>query len=192
MGFDVSHSLLSYAAEKTDGRLTDWVRGNAEALPFADSSFDRVVMSFVLHQIRDKAQAVGEAFRVLGPNGLILIRTVAPEAARERVPFRFFPRVAEAEAARMPVLADIRYMLSEAGFGNICTEVVERRREVDMAGIVGSLKNRSRPSYKMLTEDELAEGIANIEREWKQGGNQLIDPRPTTFITGAKDDGEWR
>lgn len=43
--------------------------GNAEALPFADASFDLVVASGVLHHTPDTQQAFREAFRVTRPGG---------------------------------------------------------------------------------------------------------------------------
>jgi ubiquinone/menaquinone biosynthesis C-methylase UbiE len=46
-------------------------RGYAQALPYADESFDRVLSSMMLHHLDDdvKAAAVAEAFRVLRPGG---------------------------------------------------------------------------------------------------------------------------
>jgi SAM-dependent methyltransferase len=186
VGFDLSHSLLNYATKKPDGQSVAWVEGSAETLPFADNSFDRVVMSLVFHQIRQRDRAICEAFRVLRLGGLALIRTVAPEAARERIPFRFFPQVAEVEAARMPALPDITRMFSAAGFGDIRTEIVERNREVDLLEVISSLRRRSRPSYKMLTEDVLQEGIAQMRKEWERWRSCLADPRPTAFIVSKK------
>jgi ubiquinone/menaquinone biosynthesis C-methylase UbiE len=186
VGFDISYPLLSYAKQKPDGQSATWVRGNAESLPFADGSFDRVVMSLVLHQVGQRDRTISEAFRVLRLRGLLLVRTVTPEAARERIPFRFFPQVAEIEAARLPDLSDIDRMFSAAGFDTIYTEVVERNKELDLTEVINSLKKRSRPSYKVLTEGVLEEGLVEIRKEWERQGNRLVDPRPTSFIVGEK------
>lgn len=46
---------------------------NAEHLPFADASFDRVIMGFGLRNVTDKQVALNEMFRVLSPSGKVLI-----------------------------------------------------------------------------------------------------------------------
>ena len=78
--------------------------GDAERLPFHASAFDRALLSLVLHQLTDPGAAVAEAFRVLRGGGLVLARTIAPEDAADRVPGRYLPRMAAADAARMPRL----------------------------------------------------------------------------------------
>ena len=71
-GVDMSEEMLSVARTKLnhDGELQ---RGFAEALPFADGSFDLVVSTSVFHFIRDPGQTLGEFARVLRPGGRVLI-----------------------------------------------------------------------------------------------------------------------
>jgi demethylmenaquinone methyltransferase/2-methoxy-6-polyprenyl-1,4-benzoquinol methylase len=49
------------------------VVANAETLPFADNSFDRITMAFGLRNVTDKQQALNELHRVLKPNGLLMV-----------------------------------------------------------------------------------------------------------------------
>jgi demethylmenaquinone methyltransferase/2-methoxy-6-polyprenyl-1,4-benzoquinol methylase len=49
------------------------VQINAEAIPFADRSFDCVSIAFGLRNVTDKAQALGEMQRVLKPGGRALV-----------------------------------------------------------------------------------------------------------------------
>ena len=57
----------------------DFVQADAEALPFADASFDRVTCRIAPHHFPDVAQFVRETARVLKPNGLfLLIDNIAP------------------------------------------------------------------------------------------------------------------
>ncbi len=48
-------------------------RLDAESLPFADNSFDRITIAFGLRNVTDKDGALAEMFRVLKPGGKLLI-----------------------------------------------------------------------------------------------------------------------
>lgn len=73
-GVDPARELREIAmAAPRDPRLTVAVEdGTAEALPFADASFDCVVCTFTLCSVCDPAAALGEARRVLRPSGRLL------------------------------------------------------------------------------------------------------------------------
>jgi ubiquinone/menaquinone biosynthesis C-methylase UbiE len=49
------------------------VRGVAEALPFADGTFDTVVACYVLCSVADQAKAIGEIRRVVRPGGEVRV-----------------------------------------------------------------------------------------------------------------------
>src|ERR1700754_4824533 len=59
-----------------------YVQANAEALPFADSTFDCVTIGFGLRNVTDKAAALASMQRVLKPGGQLLVlefsKPVAP------------------------------------------------------------------------------------------------------------------
>ncbi len=67
VGVDFSAAMVAEAR----GRYSDleFQEGDAEALPFADSSFDAVVMNFGLLHLGRPEQAVAEAHRVLRSGG---------------------------------------------------------------------------------------------------------------------------
>jgi ubiquinone/menaquinone biosynthesis C-methylase UbiE len=48
-------------------------QGEAEALPYADGVFDRVMMVDAFHHLRDQSWAAGELMRVLAPGGRAVI-----------------------------------------------------------------------------------------------------------------------
>ena len=69
---DLTHSMLQQGREKAinSGQLDiNWHNGNAENLPYADASFDRVTIAFGLRNITDKPKALAEMARVLKPGG---------------------------------------------------------------------------------------------------------------------------
>ncbi len=74
-GVDVSPRMLARAKRRAlaIGRTVELGVGDAEALEFADASFDTVVFSLALCSIRDDRAAVHEAMRVLRPGGRLLL-----------------------------------------------------------------------------------------------------------------------
>ena len=74
-GVDISPRMLARAKRRALalGRTVELGVGDAEALKFADASFDTVVFSLALCSIRDDRAAVHEAMRVLRPGGRLLL-----------------------------------------------------------------------------------------------------------------------
>jgi demethylmenaquinone methyltransferase/2-methoxy-6-polyprenyl-1,4-benzoquinol methylase len=73
---DINESMLKIGKERMidAGHLhAEYAVANAEVLPFADDSFDRITMSFGLRNVTDKQQALHELHRVLKPNGLLMV-----------------------------------------------------------------------------------------------------------------------
>ena len=66
---DVSLGMLKQAPRTA----LSAVCGGSEALPFADDSFERVIMVDALHHVIDHAESAREMFRVLKPGGLLII-----------------------------------------------------------------------------------------------------------------------
>ncbi|MEV6444983.1 class I SAM-dependent methyltransferase [Amycolatopsis sp. NPDC051716] len=79
-GVDLSEGMLAIARDRARrlGHPVTLREGDAEALPFAEASFDTVLCTFGLCAIPDPAAAVAEMVRVLRPGGrLILVDHVA-------------------------------------------------------------------------------------------------------------------
>ncbi len=76
-GIDLSEKMLSIGQDKVMGAgLSDKVtllRGNAEALPFADGTFDRVSVAFGVRNYENLQKGLSEACRVLRHNGKLVV-----------------------------------------------------------------------------------------------------------------------
>ncbi len=66
---DVSFGML----KETPRPALQPVCGGSESLPFADNSFERVIMVDALHHVIDHADSAHEMLRVLKPGGLLVI-----------------------------------------------------------------------------------------------------------------------
>jgi ubiquinone/menaquinone biosynthesis C-methylase UbiE len=66
---DISRGMLRLSADKDLASVC----APGEALPFSSQSIDRVIMIDALHHVLDQRQTARELWRVLAPNGRILI-----------------------------------------------------------------------------------------------------------------------
>ncbi|MCP1337790.1 methyltransferase domain-containing protein [Futiania mangrovi] len=71
VGLDVNPQMLAVA--RASQRPVEWVEAPAEALPFADATFDAVVSQFGLMFFDDRAGALREMRRVARPRGRIAV-----------------------------------------------------------------------------------------------------------------------
>ncbi|OCT15378.1 SAM-dependent methyltransferase [Paenibacillus pectinilyticus] len=81
--YDLTEEMLQTAAQFITGNghtNVDFVRGDAELLPFQDAAFDLVTCRIAAHHFPNIPSFASEARRVLKPGGkLLLIDNVAPE-----------------------------------------------------------------------------------------------------------------
>lgn len=74
---DRSPEMLARAAAKG----LEVVEADAQALPFADESFDAVTMISMLHHVEDRPRALSEARRILRPGGRLVLKGYTGEDA---------------------------------------------------------------------------------------------------------------
>lgn len=88
VGIDPSAPLLARAASRAaDAPVAiELLRGSAEALPFADHSFDSAVVTYSLCSVPDPVRALSEVRRVLRPDGELFFveHGLARDAATQR------------------------------------------------------------------------------------------------------------
>ena len=70
-GIDPSEDQIAYARARPGTTMVQYQIGDAQGLPFADSSFDIAIMALVISFVPDPAKAVGEMVRVVRPGGWV-------------------------------------------------------------------------------------------------------------------------
>jgi SAM-dependent methyltransferase len=86
-GLDLTPELFDAARSRArvGGWDIDWIEGDAEHLPFADHSFERVLSVFGVMFAPDHRRAAGELARVLAPGGTIGVCSWTIEGAFGRM-----------------------------------------------------------------------------------------------------------
>lgn len=73
VALDLTAAMLMRSRGRAQGLRMEWVRGDSMALPFADESFDCVVLHLILAVVPRPERCLGEAARVLKPGGRVLL-----------------------------------------------------------------------------------------------------------------------
>ena len=136
---DINEAMLRTGRDRLldEGLALPTLLCDAEALPFADASFDVVSVAFGLRNMTHKERALAEMARVLKPGGKLLVlefsKVAKPlEKAYDWYSFKVLPRLGQwvagdadsyrylAESIRMhPDQATLKAMMKAAGFGHV-------------------------------------------------------------------------
>ncbi|MBI2889607.1 MAG: methyltransferase domain-containing protein [Nitrospirae bacterium] len=120
MGLDPTPSALAIARKRAAKRnvAVDWKEGFAEALPFTDVSFDRVVTSLAFHHIPGdkKIAALRECLRVLRPGGRLLL---VDFCERDTLGARIFLGLVIGQEHLGDQVGKLGAFLEEAGFAGV-------------------------------------------------------------------------
>ena len=83
VGFDFSVGMVREARQQAGEHELDArvFRADAQAIPMADASCDRVLASHMLFHVPDKARALREMRRILRPGGRVVVTTNAADHA---------------------------------------------------------------------------------------------------------------
>ena len=139
---DINPSMLVVAQEKL-GDLPvlnniAYQQANAEALPFEENSFDRIIIGFGLRNVTDKNKALRSMLRVLKPGGQLSVLEFSHPCRRSLASayhfysFHILPHLGQmiahdaasyrylAESIRMHPTQDVlKKMMLQAGFKNV-------------------------------------------------------------------------
>lgn len=86
-GMDISETFVGMAREnaRLAGVEVEFRQGNASRMPHNDSLFDRIVNRAAFKNFRDPVGALREMYRVLKPEGRVLIQGIRPDITMKTV-----------------------------------------------------------------------------------------------------------
>jgi len=155
---DINRAMIGHGRDRLlDAGIAgvDYVLADAEALPFAPYSFDRVLMAFGLRNVTDKSAALAAVYDCLRFGGLFLIlefsrlRLKSLEPLYDAYSFRWLPWL----GARVAGDADSYRYLAES-----------IRRHPDQTELAMQLE---RAGFGRIDCINLAGGVVAIHRAWK-------------------------
>jgi SAM-dependent methyltransferase len=159
-GVEPSPEMAALARE----RLSTVKVAPAEQLPFKDGWFERAVMWLVVHLL-DRPGAFGEALRVLGPAGRLVVVTFDPAHFERYWLNRFFPSLEALDRARFPEPAVLRAELGAAGFSSVRLVPLSQRAEITRETAIERVRGRFISPLQLLDEEELNRGLERMESE---------------------------
>jgi ubiquinone/menaquinone biosynthesis C-methylase UbiE len=162
-GVDPSPEMLDVARRKVPAGV-GLKEGRAEALPFRDHWFERVVMMLVLHHV-DRGRALAEVQRVLGKGGRLVIGTFAPAQFDDYYLASFFPSIPVVDRARFETPEQLGNLLRDAGFADVEEHRLEQRVQLSRETVLARIRAKHISTFQLIPEGEYAAGLARVERE---------------------------
>ena len=202
-GLDANPAMLAMARRipgEPDG-LTRWLSGDAQALPFADASFDVVVCQQGLQFVPDRSLAVQEMRRVLAEGGRV---GIGVSASLDQQPVHAALNAALERRLGVPALAEpfalghadeLAGLLASAGFRQVTVETVawtvrfpspDRFVQSSLSGAAPFVKALARmdDATRMALLAELRVDTADLIQEYVDG-DELVVPL-TTHVAVAR------
>ena len=198
-GIDISKDMIAMA--KTKGIACQFQVGDAEALPFGDAHFDRVICNFGLYHLPEPDLAIAEAARVLRPDGVYAFTTwcgpdvsplfrIVPEAIQAHgkmdvglppapPPFRLADRTESMRVMAATGFSDVSFVDVPAVFECKRDEVIDflEKSTVRLTMLLQAQSSAARSAIHQAIREKLAT-FATQDR--------LRLPMPAILVRGVK------
>ena len=179
-GVDLNPDMLNVARRGESS--IEWGQADAQDLPYPDDSFDAVLCSLGFQFIPDKVQALREMYRVLTPDGRVVLSTPGPTPPLfQAIDEVLLQHVGSEASAFVNVVfsvhepSEVRSMLETAGFTGVEIEY-------------GPLSLRVPPPadffWQYVLSTPLAMLFAQLDRKVKEDVERDVIDKCRPFVNG--------
>jgi ubiquinone/menaquinone biosynthesis C-methylase UbiE len=170
-GIDLSSGMLRKAAAR-NGKFS-LVNGDITALPFSAQSFDLVYCVNALHHFQNRSKFIGEAHKLLRPNGALTVIGLNPQTGQDRwFIYDYFPGTFETDLKRYPSAGTIVDWMICAGFNHIDWQIGERIMADRQGEEVLQLSKDFTSQLTLLSEEEYNIGKSRIETVLRESARE--------------------
>ena len=199
VGLDFSPAMIAIA--RAAHPSIEFVQGDAESLPFLDSSFAAVVSNFGIHHAPDSVAALRQAYRVLRPGGYVAFTAWAEPAENVawQLVFDAISRHGDGAAAAAPPPGgtfnqpdDCLRALERAGFGLARVRLVRLAWSLRNAGdLIEALRRGTARMAALIAAQSrtaLPEIRTHVARRAEQyrAGDHILVPIAALLASGRK------
>lgn len=191
IGVDFTPAML-VKAQRVVGEAglanVEFVRGDGNALPFADGTFNLAQCTYAFHHFPEPAKVLGEMVRVVCKGGRVtVVDAIIPERADTEWNDQI-ERLRDASHARMLTDTGLRELFRGAGIRVIASEVHEREREFD-DWMYGAGWARGSPAYEEVrrqVEASAAGDMAGFGPHFHPESGALMVKQSALLLVGEK------
>ncbi len=186
-GIDVSKEMLDRARVKYPNE--NWILGDIESIDFEENSFDVVLMSYVLHHMRDYKRTLETVYDILKKGfGLLFIATDDHDQFYSSFYHKHMPRIMEIDTNRFPKVSKLCNYLRSINFKVRIKKVRHEQHiscEEDVEKLIEQGKARYFSTLTLLADKDLDEGLKRMKRalnrELKSGPIKRVREKTVLF-----------
>lgn len=186
IGVDPEPRMLEVARTKTGNAPAlrgdaaariEWRQGTAYHLPIGDGLAALVLMVLVVHLLKQRTRAFGEAARILRPGGRLSVWTFTQDDIRDFYLNPYFPSIPRIDLARFPPHEQIARELSRAGFTTVETAIQHDEGEISLAEVVDRVRGRYISTLALLPPLEYRLGLQQLEEALSTDPDRTLHQR---------------
>jgi SAM-dependent methyltransferase len=166
-----------------------WAQASAYRLPVDDRQAALVLMSMVVHLLKQRTRAFREAARILRPGGRLVIWSFTQDDIRTFYLNPYFPSIPRIDLERFPDHRVLERELVRAGLVKVGTRVEQEQREVALAEVVDRVRGRYISTLALLPALEYRLGLQRLEEELAKDPEATLTQRAEwAIVSGTRPD----